>query len=274
MKILQVIPYYEPDFQQSGVVRSTSTLCRELTKVGHSVTVFTTRHPDGDDSRPLGQSIEIGGVEVVYFQNWFGAFGFGADMVRASRRISDFDVIHVAAFWQLLGLPALIGAARASVPTVISPRGSLVMVRNPSRDAFKHRLFYWTLNHHLLKRASAIHFTAEIERSDAEALNLQVPSFCVPNALPIEEFQALPSRSQARTALGIDAERPVIAFLGRLDRRKALDMLLRAFARVSGRGAEALLILAGPDDGEEAKLRKIVRDLNLAERVRFAGAKT
>lgn len=271
MKILHVVPHYEPDLQQSGVIQSTSILCRELGKLGHSVVVHTTKHHDGDQSRPLGRPIDIHGVEVVYFQNWFGAFGFGADMVRASRQIKDFDVVHVAAFWQLLGLPALVSAMRASVPTVVSPRGSLVMLRNPIRDSYKHRAFYWTLNKHLLKGVSAIHVTAEAERSDARALHIKTPSFCIPNALRIEEFQTLPPKLEARAALGIEADRPTILFVGRLDRRKALDMLLRAFARVSGRGTEAILILAGPDEGEEAKLRKLVGQLGLSERVRFEG---
>ncbi len=186
MKILQVTPYYEPDFHLGGVVRSTSILCRELVRLGHAVTVYTTRHETGPADVTPGEPVDMGGVEVVYFRNRLGAFGFGVDMLRAARRVSAFDVVHVAAFWQLFGLPVLAAGRRLGVPTVMSPRGSLVMVHDRTRASLKHRAFYWGVNHHLLKRVDAIHFTAEIERADALALGIATPSFCVPNALPLD----------------------------------------------------------------------------------------
>ena len=271
MKILKVTPYYEPDFHLGGVVRSTSLLCRELVKLGHEVCVYTTQHPSVTTRHPLGVPIDLGGVKVIYFKNRFDGFAFGLDMLRASKSVSEFDVVHIVAFWQIFGLPALLQAWRFSVPTVHSPRGSLVMVRDPSPGAFKHRAFYWMLNHHILKRASAVHFTAELERSDARVLGLRVPSFCLPNAVPVEEFSSLPSRSESRVKLGINDQKPVIAFIGRLDRRKALDMLLRAFSKASGPVEEANLFLAGPDGGEKDKLEELIRELGLDQRVRFLG---
>ncbi|MCS5635550.1 MAG: glycosyltransferase [Myxococcota bacterium] len=271
MKILQVVPYYEPDFHHGGVVRSTSILCRELVKLGHEVTVYTTQDWRSSEIQPEGVPIDIGGVKVVYFKNRLGGFGFGRDMLRATRNLDEFDIVHVAAFWQLFGLPAFSRARRAGIPTVLSPRGSLVMVRRTSADAFKHRLFYRLLNRRLLKSASAIHFTAGLERDDAEALGLETPSFCIPNAVPMEEFRSLPDRSEARRKLGLSDSAPLVLFVGRLDRRKALDVLLRAFSRLSGRGADAVLILAGPDFGELKMLEGLSKSLKMEARVQFLG---
>ncbi len=271
MKILHITPYYEPDFHRGGVVRSTSILCRELVGLGHEVTVYTTRDALSPSKDPPGASCDLGGVRVVFFENWLGGFGFGLDMIRAARNIREFDVVHIAAFWQVFGLPAFLSARRASVPCVVSPRGSLVMVRKRTVGAAKYRLFYWILNRYVLKRASAVHFTAELERSDARALGLAVPSFCIPNAVPVEEFRFLPDRVAARKRLGITDERPLILFVGRLDRRKALDVLLKAFARVGGRGRNSVLVLAGPDFGEKGMLEDLSRALNIGGRVIFLG---
>ena len=271
MKILHVTPYYEPDFHQGGVVRSISILCRELVKLGHEVTVYTSQDSRSPIKRPLGVPCDVGGVRVIYLKNSLGGFGFGWDMLRAAKNARKFDVVHVAAFWQLFGLPVFVRALRASVPCVISPRGSLVMVRGSSLGNLKYRLFFKFLNRHLMNRADAIHFTAELERLDARSLGLQVPSFCIPNAVPVEEFRSLPDRSEARRRLGIDERVPVVAFVGRLDRRKALDLLLRAFAQLSGRGSNAVLVLAGPDYGEMVMLEKLSRSLNVEGRVMFLG---
>lgn len=270
MKILQVTPFYEPDFHLGGIVRSTSILCRELVALGHQVTVFTTpsktRPAEGAGASPG----DTGGVEVVHFRNVMHGFGFDRAMWSAARGVERFDVVHVVAFWQLFGHPVLFQAARRGVPSVISPRGSLVMVHERGPSAWRHRAFYWTLNHRLLQRASAIHFTAEIERRDAEPLGLSTPSFRVPNALPVSEFDVLPPRDESRRRLGIDSAARVVLFLGRLDRRKALDVLVGAFARACGED-DSLLLLAGPDQGEEAALRGQVAGLGLGGRVRFLG---
>ena len=271
MRILQVVPYYEPDFHHGGVVRSTSLLCRELVKLGHEVTVYTTQDGRSEEIQPMGVPVDMGGVRVVYFKNLLGGFGFGRDMVRAVRDLGGFDLVHVAAFWQLFGLPAFLAARRAGIATVLSPRGSLVMVRSRSADSFRHRLFYRVLNRRLLEAANAVHFTAELERADAEALGLGTPSFCVPNAVPLAEFRSLPGRAEARAELGLPDSTPLVLFVGRLDRRKALDLLLKAFAKLSGRGADAVLILAGPDFGELEMLESLAQSLGIDSRVRFVG---
>ncbi|MCH2187789.1 glycosyltransferase [Myxococcota bacterium] len=271
MRILQVTPYYEPDFQKGGIVRSTSILCRELVRQGHSVTVWTTQAPEGTHHAPLHAPIDLGGVEVVYFRNWGGGFWFDEFMLRVVSQIEQYDLVHVAAFWQLFGWPALMAARRRGIATVISPRGSLVMVHNRAREAWKHRAMYWLYNHRALQQASALHFTASIERDDAVSLGLTTPMFRVANALAAEDFQNLPDREASRRHFSIQGDQPVILFLGRLDRRKALDVLIEGFARAEQTRDRAVLFLAGPDDGVEQSLREQVRSLGLDSRVRFLG---
>lgn len=271
MRILQVTPYYEPDFQKGGIVRSTSILCRELVRLGHSVTVWTTQAPENQHSFPLHQSVDLGGVEVVYHRNLGSGFWFDEGMLRSVAQIERYDVVHVAAFWQVFGWPALYAARRKGVPTIISPRGSLVMVHNRAREAWKHRAMYWLHNHRALKQADAVHFTAAIERQDALELGIQSPMFRVGNALANEDFQELPDRADWRQRLDVAEDQRLILFLGRLDRRKALDVLIDAFHRSEMGKERSLLFLAGPDNGVEAALRDQVRALGLDSKVRFLG---
>ena len=271
MRILQVTPYYEPDFQKGGIVRSTSILCRELVRQGHSVTVWTTLAPEGNHQAPLHEPIDRGGVEVVYFRNLAGGFLFDEVMLRSASQIQQYDLVHVAAFWQIFGWPALMAARWRRVPTVISPRGSLVMVHNRAREAWKHRAMYWLYNHRALQQASAVHFTATIERNDAVALGLRSPMFRVANALAAEDFTDLPDRDVSRKLFSVEPDQTLILFLGRLDRRKALDVLIEGFSKADRARDRSLLFLAGPDDGVEQALRAQVRSLGLDSRVRFLG---
>ena len=64
------------------------------------------------------------------------------------------------------------------------------------------------------------------------------------------------------------APRPTFAYLGRLKRYKGVDLVIRAFAAM--RRADATLEIAGTGDHRPA-LERLVRSLDLGERVRFLG---
>ena len=64
------------------------------------------------------------------------------------------------------------------------------------------------------------------------------------------------------------APRPTFAYLGRLKRYKGVDLVIRAFAAM--RRTDATLEIAGTGD-YRAPLERLVRSLDLGERVRFLG---
>jgi glycosyltransferase involved in cell wall biosynthesis len=85
----------------------------------------------------------------------------------------------------------------------------------------------------------------------------------VPNALPLEELDAIPASDAARAAGG------VILFAGRFEPQKNLPNLVDALAIVlRGREAVALLCGAGP---QEAEIRARIDSHGLADRVRLLG---
>jgi glycosyltransferase involved in cell wall biosynthesis len=87
----------------------------------------------------------------------------------------------------------------------------------------------------------------------------------VPNPAP--ELPQLPSREEARAALGVTG--PVLATAGRLTAQKALPDALRAIARVP---AVELLVLG--DGSERPALEREAETLGVSDRVRFVGAGT
>jgi glycosyltransferase involved in cell wall biosynthesis len=87
----------------------------------------------------------------------------------------------------------------------------------------------------------------------------------VPNPAP--ELPQLPSREEARAALGVTG--PVLATAGRLTAQKALPDALRAIARVP---AVELFVLG--DGSERPALERDAETLGVSDRVRFLGAGT
>lgn len=76
------------------------------------------------------------------------------------------------------------------------------------------------------------------------------------DAVRAARFAELPSRDEARAALGIAPDAFVVGYIGRLHTMgmpKGLDTLIDAIAQASGQGAEIdLLLVGGPDDGIRA----------------------
>src|SRR5215471_14784426 len=83
------------------------------------------------------------------------------------------------------------------------------------------------------------------------------------------------SKQQARLRLGHGDHR-LFVFVGRLEPLKGVDIVLRAFARLTadGRHPAARLLVLGEDSGagECARLQRLVTKLGLSERVEFLGS--
>lgn len=92
----------------------------------------------------------------------------------------------------------------------------------------------------------------------------------VPLGMELEQFSAIDRRERGalRQSLGIPADAPVIAAMGRLVHIKRVDVLIDAFMRISERLPEAHLMIAG--DGE---LRDALeaQAAPLADRIHFLG---
>jgi glycosyltransferase involved in cell wall biosynthesis len=107
---------------------------------------------------------------------------------------------------------------------------------------------------------------AELVRSKG----LDVPVFPVSCGIDLNRFHPIPSidRLACRARYGLDPNRKIFLFVGRLDREKRVDVLLHALKR-SGRD-DIQLVVAGRGAAQGA-YESLANSLGLGERVRFTG---
>jgi glycosyltransferase involved in cell wall biosynthesis len=182
----------------------------------------------------------------------------------------DADVVHIHALWETIQHAAARRCQRLGVPYVITPHGML----DPwslAQGALKKKLYIALRLRRNLNRAAAIHFTTTTERDLVMGpLRLKAPAVVEPNGLDLSEFDSLPPRGTFRARFPQIGQRRAVIFLGRLHHKKGLDLLIPAFAR--GAPADAILVLAGPDDdGYQRKVEQIIEENDLASRVVFTG---
>jgi len=91
----------------------------------------------------------------------------------------------------------------------------------------------------------------------------------IPNSIDPALRSSFPAPGMFRSRYGISPERSVILFVGRLEKRKGADMLIRAHSMLTA--PRPLLVMCGPDDGMLSELRTLVRDLRTEVDVLFTG---
>ena len=283
MRILKVVQSYFPFQERGGPVFKVRALATGLAKRGHQVTVLTADlgfgkgngfHVEAERGR-WGWTVRSDGVEAIYLSTigQYRALTLNPGMFAFCRgSICYYDVVHFYGLYDVLGPAASRFCRLQSVPYVIEPMGMYPPI---VRSLRLKRMYLDLLGDRFIRGGRYLVATSEQEKQelisggiDAARVEVRRNGF----ELPSRE----PEAGRFRQERGISSDAKVILFLGRLVSKKSPDMLLQAFANWradSGCGQDAVLVLAGPEEGDGflAKLRSMVDRLGIQEQVLFAG---
>jgi glycosyltransferase involved in cell wall biosynthesis len=277
LRVLHVTPYSAEAWAYGGIPRLSGALARGLVRRGHEVTVCATDACD-ESSRlhPLPDTLTTDGVTLRIFPNvsnhlayrWqlFLPLGLGEYLKQSA---GQFDVAHLHACRNLPGAIAARHLHRAGVPYVLAPNGTAPRIE---RRQLAKRVFDVAFGAATVRRASRVLAVSEAERAQLRALGVSADRIrLVPNPVDLDEFQPPPARGSFRSRLALGPT-PLVLYLGQLLPRKRIDVLVRAFARLTARCApDARLIIAGNDMGAAAMARRASRDAGVAHRTIFTG---
>jgi glycosyltransferase involved in cell wall biosynthesis len=274
MKVAQVCPFFFP--VDGGVENHVLNISKEMVKRGHEVDVYTSASTR--DSAPLESFAKVEGVEVYRSKvlgriGEFGSFWPGFAPLILKR---GYDLVHAHSYrhphTDISPLLAKLSHA-GSVLTSHSPfypsesRSTLARGLVPAYDEF---VAPFTLR--------AYGGLISLTRPEANLLiRLGAPSSrvtIIPNGVEEVHFQRVDASSFV-SRYELEGKR-VILFLGRINRTKGIDILLRAFAAVSVDFPDTQLVIAGPATSpKETAFREyltgLTRSLSLSGRVTFTG---
>ncbi|MEZ0539180.1 glycosyltransferase [Fibrella arboris] len=236
---------------------------------GHQVDILSPMSP-GDDLYPAPAGVRV--IPVLRTPPISRVFReYSAPLYQFLKaHIHEYDIVHCHGIWHFGSLaPFLLDK---SVTKVVTIHGLL--------DKWAIRHSYWkkklltiVLQKRILNQANLIQINNTDEQGDLlRYLGHQHPNVVIiPNGIPMADFEVLPLPGTFRKQHGIPAKQPLILFMSRLNIKKGLDLLLPAFRQYAERHPDALLVLAGPDDGYQAATEAFVRDNNLTGRVKLVG---
>jgi glycosyltransferase involved in cell wall biosynthesis len=283
MRILKVVQSYFPFQERGGPVFKVRALATGLAKRGHQVTVLTADlgfgkgngfHVEAERGR-WGWTVRSDGVEAIYLSTigQYRAVTLNPGVFAFCRgSICYYDVVHFYGLYDLLGPAASYFCKRQSVPYVIEPMGMYPPI---VRSVRLKGMYLDLLGDRFIRGGRYLVATSEQEKQELisggiDAARVEVRRNGV--ELPSRE----PEAGKFRRERGISSDAKVILFLGRLVSKKSPDLLIEAFVNWRGelaKGRDAVLVLAGPDEGDGflAQLQSMVDRRAIRGSVIFTG---
>jgi glycosyltransferase involved in cell wall biosynthesis len=225
-------------------------IASSLAQAGIEVDIATT-DDDGRHCRlntPLAQRIEQNGYGVFYFRKQTEFYKVSLSLSRwLLRHVRDYDAVHIHALFQFASISAARCARRAGVPYVIRPLGVLNRYGMTRRRPWLKRFSFRLIEQPIIRSATAIHYTSDQERIEAEDLGVLARPFIIPLGIDLSSFKNLPLPDLFFAKWPQVKNRKIVLFLSRLDAKKGLDLLIEAWARLNRE--QWVLVIAGK--GEE-----------------------
>lgn len=244
------------DADAAGPSYSVPRLCRALAELKHAVRlisgtaqrgVLLSRQDGYTDHRyPLGSALPGVGKLGLSTALRDGIFTAAATA----------DVLHTHGLWRFANVYPATAARRYSRPLVLSPRGMLA----PSAlefSALSKRLFWALRQRNAVCAVSAFHATSDQEYQDIRAYGLEQPVAVIPNGIDIPPTLTSVNRTEG--------EVPIVLFLGRLHRVKAIDRLVNAWHLLGEAQSHWRLVIVGPaEQAHDQELLALIRSLGLS----------
>jgi glycosyltransferase involved in cell wall biosynthesis len=266
--------YLNPFSQEiSGPDESLRTLLAHLVPKGvEAHVVLPALGPQVSRYEALGASVHEAPLAVLRRNLSLGAALYPGRLarstlaVRSLARLVKADLIHTN--MEVL-LEGGLAARSLGLPHVLHYRGN---TNDQPRWVFDGLTALWTTTaDHVfcISKATARLFDRRGRGSKIEVMY---------NPVDTRAFAPGPPLPAVRESLGAGPGQTLIGTIGRVHPRKDLETFLRAAALVAGRLPEARFVVVGGaeapiEHGYLDRLHQLVKELGIAERVRFAGAR-
>lgn len=282
MRIAQVSAHTSPLAPPGGTTTGGMNvyvlgLSRELARLGYEIDIFTRLDGDLPAVEELAPNLRLVRIEAGPAApiDKEAIIGYLPDFTRnmrgfIARQGMRYDAIH-SHYWQSGRVGTLL-ARELRVPHVVMFH-TLGEVKNRARISEqepKRRIRHERM---IARRATAIVTASAHERLLLERYYGADPArmHTIPCGIDTDRFRPL-NREASRRKLGLSEGRPVVIWVGRLERLKGIDILIGALAQLETH--DFTLLIVGGDEGARtlrAELEAQAAEAGIGANLRFAG---
>lgn len=269
MRILNICAYTWAIGGPARIIYDHTTV---VLKQGHQVDILSPASP-GDKIYPAPEGARVIVCKRTQpISRFFPEFSLELwDFLKT--HIHEYDVVHCHGIWHFGSVAPFL--FKHNTPKAITIHG-LLDKWALNHGYWKKRLFGLLFQKRFLRKADFIQINNRDELNDLrQFLGVQHPNVAIiPNGMQLAELADLPPKSTFRAKFNLPGDKKLVLFMGRLNIKKGLDLLLPAFKKYTETYDDTLLILAGPDDGYQAETEHFIEQYQLQEKMVMVGMLT
>jgi glycosyltransferase involved in cell wall biosynthesis len=272
MKIALVCPASFPATQFGGIVFLATDLAREMSEIGHDVTIYTTdldfSNGANKFNKELPRTEKFKKFSINRTHVWFSLklFFVNTGMYKEIKNNKP-DIIHTIGLRSYQSIVAWHISKKLKIPLVVSDQGGLTTHPFLTKSGLFLKILYKIQKifiKKIINHASAISVANEYEKKIFLEFSKNFKIEIIRNGINLE---TLVSKENFKNKYKINNK--FILFVGRFSISKGIKTLIQAFNIIQNEGKfpDISLVIMGVDFGYEKDMDKLIHTLNLSEKI-------
>ena len=272
MKIALVCPASIPATQFGGIVFLAVDLAREISKMGHDVTIYTTDLDFSNGPNKFNKSLPRKEKFEKYTINrthpWFTVklFFVNPSMYKQIKNDKP-DIIHTIGLRSFQSIIAWLVSKNTNIPLVVSDQGGLTTHPFLKELGLLFKIVYNIQNFFIKKiiqHASGISAANEYEKEIFQTLHEDSNVKIIRNGV---NLKTLVSSQNFKEKYGIESK--FILFVGRFSKSKGIETLVESIniIKTELKNSNTHLVIMGVDFGYQDEMFSLIEKLNLSDQI-------
>ena len=272
MKIAIVCPASLPATQFGGIVFLAVDLAREISEIGHDVTIYTTdldfSNGPNKFNRNLPSLEKFKKFKINRTHVWFSLklFFINTSMLEQIEKDKP-DIIHTIGLRSYQSIVAWRASKKLKIPLIVSDQGGLTTHPFLTESSIVLQILYKIQNYFInkiIKDSTAISAANEYEKEIFLNINKKSNIKIIRNGVNLE---TLVSKQNFREKYKINSK--FILFVGRFSKSKGIETLVNSFNILKNEKeiADTKLVIMGVDFGFEKEMEGLIKKFNLLDRI-------
>jgi glycosyltransferase involved in cell wall biosynthesis len=220
----------------------------------------------------------INGVKVEYIGNVWRSNTFILTpkiISLLSKELPNYDIIHIHDCRSFQGIITYLFSRAKKIPYVFQPHGSyLSSSYSPLLIQISKKTLDSVISDRIFRGSFKVIALTSTEANQYRQVGFPSKDIVViPNGLCLDNYANFPPRGSFKLKLSIDPNSRIILYLGRINRTKGIELLLKAFfyLKTNFPVGDVRLVMAGPDDGYLSEAKLLACSLGISNSVLFTG---
>lgn len=268
MRILEVIQKFSNTADNKSTTGIIFYLSKILSTRGHKIIIFTTNYKL--DKQKI-QELEKHGVKFYISKIFLDIreFILTPGIISDLSIIKQCDIIHLHNYRTFQNVIISSYANFLKIPYIFQAEGSLSTFY---QKKYSKILFDYFFGDRMIRNATKAIASSEQELKELIKVGVSRNKIVIiPFGIEMQDYNHLPEKGIFKMKYNINKNKKIILYLGRIHKMKGLEILLLAFSDLQKENIDSLLVIVGPDDGYLAELYRLIKKLDLKDKIIIPG---